>query len=107
VEGPAFRLRGDIGRVYVRRLIRKLGKEFQAETIASAVANDSGDSGPTQCLEFDFGQVSGIEMNSRAERHPAFAHLEPKPGNHHFRSPAYGNSYGQVDLESLPTASIF
>jgi hypothetical protein len=88
-------------------LVRKLGQKFQAKAIASAAANDRGDSSPTQCLEFDFGQVSGIEMNTRAERHPTFAHFEPEPGNYHFRSPAYGNSYGQVDLESLPTASIF
>jgi hypothetical protein len=88
-------------------LVRKLGQKFQAKAIASAAANDRGDSSPTQCLEFDFGQVAGIEMNSRAQGHPTFAHLEPKAGNHHFRSPAYRNSYGQVDLKPLPTPSIF
>ena len=47
-------------------LVRKLGQEFQSEAISRPAANDGGDSGPTQCLKFDFGQVSGIEMDSRA-----------------------------------------
>lgn len=65
-------------------LVGEFGQEFQAEAVSDTIPYDGGDTGFAQRHEFDFGEVSGIEMRARAQRHPTFAHFQSKTRNDHF-----------------------
>ncbi len=62
-------------------LIRQLGEELQAKTITVAVAHDRNDPRSSDCLEFYFGQVAGIEIGSGAEGHSTFTQFQPEARN--------------------------
>ena len=51
------------------------GAEFQSKTKARAIANYRGDPDSTRCLEFDFHDVAGMQIDSAVKLHPRAAYF--------------------------------